>query len=113
MADGLPELTTDVEVLPTAPEVSDYIYTKNSPLDNGQNPLVEHTLTLRNNPAKTAYYKINLDIRVMQYKNGEFQREKIINRYRLASANTVLKGLAQKKVTKRYSLLPWVFYTDK
>lgn len=90
-ADGLPELTTDVEVLPAMPEIYDYHYTKNSLVGTGQNPLVEHSLTLRNNPGQTAYYKISLDIRAIHYKNGEIQREEIINWYRLASANPVLK----------------------
>ncbi|WP_373493767.1 DUF4249 domain-containing protein, partial [Aquiflexum sp.] len=90
-ANGLPEVTTDVEVMPAMPIVSDHRYTKNSPLNNGQNPLVEHTLTLKNNPGQTAYYKISLDIRAKHYKNGDIQKEEIINLYKLASGNPLLK----------------------
>lgn len=90
-AEGLPEVTTDVEVLPARPKVNDHRYTKNSPLTNSPNPSVEHTLTLENTPGQTAYYKISLDIRAIHYSNGEIQREETINWYRLASANPLLK----------------------
>ena len=90
-ADGLPEVTTDVEVLPATPKISDHRYTKNSPLANSLNPSVAHILTLENNPGQTVYYQISLDIRAIHYKNGEIQREEIINWYRLASANPLLK----------------------
>ena len=90
-AEGHSEVITDDQVLPALPEIRDYRYTKNSPIDNGQNASVEHSLTLRNNPAEAAYYKISLDIRAMHYRNGTLEREELINWYRLASANPVLK----------------------
>ncbi|WP_209331349.1 DUF4249 family protein [Lunatimonas salinarum] len=90
-AQGLPEVTTDVEVLPSPPKVNDYSYNKKGPLGNSQNPSVEHTLVIENNPGMTVFYKISLDIRVIHYKKGEIQREEIINWYRLASANPLLK----------------------
>jgi hypothetical protein len=90
-AEGMPDVSTDVETLPARPKINDYRYTKKGPLENSQNPSVEHTLIIENNPGQIAYYKISLDIRALHYINGNIQREEIINWYRLASTNPLLK----------------------